>query len=81
MSFALFPIVMFLKINAGQSVREKNDYGSVASIQDWNFRFELWFNVLSFISKIPLQVRRPLCPLSALPPCLPAPPLYPHAPD
>ena len=50
-SFALFPIVMFLKINTGQGLyRDK-----VVDVASWNFRFEVWFSVLSFISKIPLQ--------------------------
>ena len=50
-SFALFPIVMFLKINTGQGLyRDK-----VTDVASWNFRFEVWFSVLSFISKIPLQ--------------------------
>ena len=60
MSFALFPIVMFLKLNAGQSVREKNDFnGDNTTKSATGISGLSSFNVLSFISKIPLQVRPP----------------------
>lgn len=50
-SFALFPVVLFMKLNAGQGLyRDK-----VTDVASWNFRFEVWFSVLSFISKVPLQ--------------------------
>lgn len=50
-SFALFPIILFLKINTGQG-----RYGDkTPDVATWNFRYEIWFAVLSFISKVPLQ--------------------------
>lgn len=52
-SFALFPVVLFLKINTGQG--QYGDDLDALDVASWNFRYEVWFSVLSFISKVPLQ--------------------------
>lgn len=60
-SFALFPVVLWWKLNSSGQVPARFDAKNTAEdrLLVWNYRYEILFGVLSFVSKIPLQVRWP----------------------
>ena len=61
-SFSLFPIVMWFKINSSGAIPDQFEVktSSDSKLFVWNYRYEILFGVLSFVSKIPLQVSRRL---------------------